>query len=453
MSKGWKINLLLLLIFLSAVGGLWWLDHKETKTEIAEKKERLVSKLDVDSVVSMQWSKKGEKTVSLEKKDKKWRIISPVSQRTDSTMVVRMVTISSKTFDQKVSDTPTSLASFGLEEPLAMLTLNTGSGLSEIIKVGSTSPASKKRYLQLGEKGPVVLIADHEVSMLLKDPNDLRDKKLFSAVDTNALKRIELKQGEKSVLLEKNSENSWNMVKPFQDVADQNRVLAWSRSFVSTTGTGFESVDGEEFEWILELEDTNGVKETVYIGKKAGGQADLLAQRQGESDRLLLSRYLLSDLKKTAFELVSLHPLGASQSIEKLTVQHQGKTLTVEKKEGKWPQPVWDGVEEGLNRESKTAFTKPVFESVRGEPWITVTAFQGDKKWDFPLWVETENVIISPPNRPVELGLSALQSKALIESVSVLFPDENPEEKSEEKSEVKSEEKPKEKSEGKPEEK
>ncbi len=439
MAKGWKINLFLLLILIAAAAVLWWLDDRDARRVQGEKAARSVSAMVPKSVVRVQfWRPAAEKgkegtTVTIQsqesgsdgkgKSNGRWQMVAPDKARTNDAAVDQLLTILGESYDQKVSDTVVNPAQFGLDRPDAVLTVHNKEGQSVQLSLGQIAPASRKRYLQIGVDGPVVLLSSRAIGGLLQNLDALRDKRLFAHSSGQTVQRITRSRPNEQMIVTRGQDKPWQLESPLADMASANRVDGWLGGLLQASGTAFAAVQAEEAfktsgpDWTVVLENGEVGKETVRIQRQEG---KLLAWREGDPDALVLDGYLAEELDKPAMELVALRPLGAHGIPMKLQITHQDKTLTTAKENGQWPKPVWTGIEEILTRDAwRGVKPKP-----HGEAWLTIIAFQDKEQWVIPFWKEGETMFLAPPNRPVELELTHYQMEAFMDTVKALFPTE-----------------------------
>ena len=114
---------------------------------------------------------------------------------------------------------------------------------------------------------------------------------------------------------------------------------------------------------------------------------------------------------------MSLRPLDPKFDLTNLQFEQEGKTLTAEKKEGKWPASAWSDLEEILTRDAYHGATP----KGGAAPWLKITAGKGEKAVTFMLHQEKKSIFISPPSRPVALELTPLQAETLQKAVTMLL--------------------------------
>lgn len=415
MSKGWRNNLILALILAAATGGLWFLDAQEKQRDAADKKSRALSSILAKEVVSAEFHDDKGASVTMTKPEGQWQITSPKAVRTDTKAVQTLLEVLDKTYEQKISDLITDPVPFGLETPTARLIVKDQAGQSLRLMAGSTAPASKKRYVSLGEKGPVVLIEDKELTGLLQKSDALRDKRLIS-LQAEEISRLVLtrKEGTKLVL-NRDKESHWYLELPLQDRGDDNRIRTWMFALTGANGTGFnpERPKGDG-DWTLELTSTKGETETITIWKN---EPNLLVARPGEPDFMALPQYLVEEFNRSAMEVVSLRPMELSTDMTTLQLEQAGQTLTADKQEKKWPRHEWSEIE--------TVFIQDTYHGVplkTGQPpWLTITVGKGEQAKVFVFHQEDKSIFISVPKRPVSLELTPLQAENLQKAVTALF--------------------------------
>jgi hypothetical protein len=423
MLNGWKLNLILLAIIMAGVSGLWFADRHETTTKAKEEQTRAVSLLKPDAVIRMDFQDADNTQVTLEKEAEGWRITTPTDWHADPDVVAEMLAILSKTFDRKVADTIGNAADFGLASPTSTLTIHDGTGKTQIIRVGNAAAVSGKRYVHL-EPGPLALMAEFDVSPLVKKASEVRDKRLAFGWDATRLSRVVVKRAtDGPVVLSRTDAGDWTLTQPFADQTSADRVGSWLNILLLAQGSGFEPGDPPNVpDWTIELAHMDQGTRTIQIWRQG---EQLFVRRQGESDRMILPAYLAEDLDKPATDLASRRPLfgwTGGDGEPQLEVAYQGHVARAKRdKETGWPKPEWDTFEEILIREANDVFR---LDPPPGPPYLTVTARSGTgDAHTYPIWKTDTILRIAPTDRPVLLHLSELQSESVIKALRVLFPE------------------------------
>ncbi|MBF0163060.1 MAG: DUF4340 domain-containing protein [Magnetococcales bacterium] len=419
MSPGWRNNLILLIILGVTGGGLWWADSRENAKESADKEARAISPIRAEAVTSLEFRDNTGETFTIAKENNGWQITKPTPLRTSSDAVLGLLEILSKSYEKKITDTITDATAFGLTTPTARLKVQDANHAERLILVGGTAPAAtKKRYLALGEKGPVVLIDDKELTKLLQKSDMLRDKHLAKtqAIDLTAITVTRPSQG--AIQVAKTDDDRWDLKRPLEDRADDNRLRAWSFALTSSSGTQFRTITPTgDPDWIIALTTAKGETETIPIYKS---KEENLALRPGEPDGLSLPRYIIEELDKSPMDLVAMRPVASKAEINGIKLESAGKTLEAEKKEGVWTNSAWSTLEEMLTQDAHRGDAPR-----QGEAWLTIILGAGEQARVYPVHKDEKHTWISPPGRPVSLELTPLQAENLTKAAqSLLNPSE-----------------------------
>ncbi|MBF0152155.1 MAG: DUF4340 domain-containing protein [Magnetococcales bacterium] len=438
MSRGWIVNLLLL-VFLTACGlGLWLADRKEAENKTREERSRVVSGLTAEKVTKATLQAKGEAAVTLEKKGDKWQITAPGPMLTDQESVTRLLAILERSYKQHITDKPEQPADFGLAEPEAILTVHPAQGEPTILQLGSQSPTSANRYLRLGTNGPVVMIPAHDVSGLSMKPQDLRPKKLGIALDDQPLKEIDLthKDG-REMVLQQDESGQWQGSKPLADRLSNTLTQTWLDGLRRTLAVNFVAGSApEKPDWTLTMKPVKGDPLTLVVWR---GEGSLLAKRPGDPDLMVLDATATNLLDKSLLALVDLRPLPPGVEMQRLTLDRGNQHLEAERKtktetkvpesdkkpapkknkEEDWPSPIWQSIEEVLLRDAKEAESLAPLDP----PDFTVTVDNKGTPLRFPFKKIADSYRMAPPNRPVLLRLTPMQSTVLDETLKIMFAD------------------------------
>ncbi|MBF0176142.1 MAG: DUF4340 domain-containing protein [Magnetococcales bacterium] len=440
MFRGWMINLLLLAILLACGAGLWLADRNEIQKKNAEELSRAISTLTVAKLTRATLQPKGENSITLEKKSDKWEITSPGSMLTDQEAVTRLFAVLERHFKEKITDKPDNPGDFGLAEPDAVLTLHdAASGAPTVLQLGSQSPTSTNRYLRLGADGPVVMVPSYEISGLTQKLQDLRAKKWGVSLENQQIVAMGLvdKDGQE-IHLKQDQNGSWQLVKPFADRASGHLVQGWLDGLLHAAAVSFAvGTPPEKPDWKLTLQPGKG-EPLVLVAWRSGGS--LLARRPGDPDNMILEATIAKMLDKPPLSLVDLRPLPPGLDLQRLLLDRgekhldaerkktaEGKSVEVDKmavhgkvkEEGDWPHPAWQSVAEVLLRDAVAAEA----EAPLVPPDFVVTVENKGVPFKIPFKKEGESYQLAPPDRPLLLRLTPLQSVSLDESLKALFPE------------------------------
>ena len=185
-----RLNLLLLIVVLALGAGTWLAYQKKSKPKdtltplAAEGVSRIV----------VEWP--GSETITLEKKDAEWSLLTPVQGRADRFEATGATSLASTEVQGLVEGDDINLKELGLDPPDHAVTLN-----DIKIEFGGSDPLQSRRYVRVG--GAIKLIEDPATAALDKDYADLVAKDLFAPNDE--LVKIELPD----FTLSKAEDGSW----------------------------------------------------------------------------------------------------------------------------------------------------------------------------------------------------------------------------------------------------
>ncbi|WP_130470598.1 DUF4340 domain-containing protein [Candidatus Magnetaquicoccus inordinatus] len=436
MAKGWRIQIALLLLLLSGAALLWWLELRETQRTAEEKSSRLIGKFAPNSVKKVQfWRPAREKgkegnalTIVRNELPKeagslpssRWQIQLPERVRTSDAAVEQLLAILSESYEQKVTDKVTDPAAFGLDSPVAVLTAYNEAEQAVQISLGMSAPASRKRYIQIGVDGPVVLVPPKLVDGLMQQQDGFRDKHLFARQMASGIEKFTRERPNERLELNK-KDKQWWLLSPIQDMASENRVNHLLETLTQAQGNSFVALPADETtavaeDWLLTLHFSDQ-QERVRLQRRDNR---LLAWRAGEPDAMVLDAHLAEELNKPAMELIALRPLEQGVQIKKLEISHRGKSQNASKQGEEWEKPVWKGIEEVLTRDA----WRGVKAKDRGEPWLQIVVRQDERHWQIPFWKEGESLFLAPANRSLQLELTHYQAKSFLDTIKALFPEE-----------------------------
>lgn len=160
-------------------------------------------------------------------------------------------------------------------------------------------------YAGVAGQGPVVLVDSTALKELARSTADLRDRSLLG-FDPKDVKRLQIKSGGQTVLLERESDTEWRITEPKKGKAREAKVndLLWTihnlkwKDLVSPKGEDVAryGLDRPGFEVTLWKADGSGIG-TLLVGRKEGGKTYL---KTGASPAIYaVESRQLGDLPKT----------------------------------------------------------------------------------------------------------------------------------------------------------
>ncbi len=242
------------------------------KTVVAFDRDK-VTKIEIDGA---------QGTVTLARENNQWRIVAPEAMGADQVeagaLLRKLGELKAQAFlTEDASGIPRYLAK---PELRVTMTLEGGGATTVLL-----APSPERRgnqpsaYAAVAGSGPLVLVDAAALKDLGRTLNDLRDRRLLGEVEPKDVKRVALKRGTQSMVLERQGDNEWRMVEPSKGAAKSARVddllytaraLKW-KDIVAPRGEepARYGLDPPELEITLQRADGSEIG-TVLVGKREG---------------------------------------------------------------------------------------------------------------------------------------------------------------------------------------
>lgn len=238
----------LVLLVLAALGAYVYWVELPGDTQKSEEERLLV--LDEEAVTGISLTFPDRKLV-LAKNDDGWRLTEPVDAGADATAVKNLLhVIGGAKITRTLEDVDDKLASYGLEEPAAVLALTTSDGTNPpALKVGEATSVGFSSYAQRSDDPNVYITAATFRSGMLKEPHDLRDKRvlIFEDQDVQRIGLVHAGEGEvETLVLERPDANTdWQITAPAKYAADGSETRALLSSTRGIRITDFVSDEAD----------------------------------------------------------------------------------------------------------------------------------------------------------------------------------------------------------------
>jgi hypothetical protein len=224
-------------------------------------------------------------TVTLVKEKDRWRITAPEALPADQVeagaLLARLREVRAQAF---LSDDASAIPRF-LPKATVKLTLTEEGGAPTTVLL---APSTERRsgqptaYAAVAEKGPVVLVEAKALEDLARSVTDLRDHALFSGIEPKDVKRLRVRAGGQTAVLERSGETDWKLVEPskgaakgarVEDVLFSVRALRW-RDIVSPGGEDAAKygLDAPSMEVVF-LKGDGAEVARLSVGKRDGDRA------------------------------------------------------------------------------------------------------------------------------------------------------------------------------------
>lgn len=278
----------------------------------------------------------------------KWSIISPLQTDADTREVQALIRALVTGTVTRTLDTPSStLASFGLEEPVTTLTIRAG-GQQETISIGDSGPLSNTLYVLRASDQRVLLTTLAPKDFINKSLMTFRRKELLRFTQ-NDVERVRLTYPTTEIVIANMAKDqprpSWKITYPVETEADQNEVR--SLMFRLEDLKALSIIDpGPERDTIGTTLTTQKVKITLYT---AGGDqsvrlyqpdpqsGEAIAQTTPEGPLYRINPVLIKDLTRDLFNLQDKRLLGLnSTDVAMLSVKTRGQQYVLIHQNGAW---------------------------------------------------------------------------------------------------------------------
>ena len=220
------------------------------------------------------------------RKDKdRWTIAAPEALPADQVeagaLLARLKEVRAQAF---LSDDGSAIPRY-LPKALVKLTFTEQGGSPTTVLLG---PSTERRggqptaYAAVAEKGPVVLVEAKAIDDLARSVNDLREHALFSGLEPKDIKRLRVRAGGQTAVLERSGDTEWKLLEPtrgaakgskVEDVLFSVRALRW-KDIVSPGGEDAAKfgLDAPSMEVVL-LKGDGAELARLTVGKRDGDRA------------------------------------------------------------------------------------------------------------------------------------------------------------------------------------
>jgi hypothetical protein len=215
------------IVLAALTGTLYWSNHhKSAESSAASTIESSPKILAIPStdVSELKIRKKGSDTLVLEKNGAgQWQITAPKSLAADQDAVSGILsTLSSLNSDRLVEDKAANLDQYGLAQPSVEVEISKQDKKTQRLLIGDDTPTGNGAYAAVAGDPRVFTMASYNKSSLVKNLNDLRDKRLL-IFDSDKVSSIELTAKKQTIALGR-SKDQWQIVKPKPFRADSFQV-------------------------------------------------------------------------------------------------------------------------------------------------------------------------------------------------------------------------------------
>lgn len=251
---------------------------------VAVLRNRTLVEVDRDKVTRLQIE--GSKgTVEVAREGDQWKIVAPEPLATDQVEVgavlSRVRELRAQAF---LSDDASGIGKF-LAKPEVKLTFTQQGGATTTLLLAPSQETRGKEpsaYAALVGSGPVVLVDAKALGELNRSATDLRDRRLLGNLEPKDIKRMRVRAGGQTVVLERKGDTEWRMVEPTKGAAKTAKVDDLLYTLRGLRWTDIAAADGQDparygldaptLEVAL-FKGDGGEIATVQVGKRDGANA------------------------------------------------------------------------------------------------------------------------------------------------------------------------------------
>ncbi|UVT16577.1 MAG: DUF4340 domain-containing protein [Nitrospira sp.] len=278
----------------------------------------------------------------------KWTIVAPLQTDADNREVQALIrALVTGAVNRTVEEQATTLAPFGLEQPVTTLTITAGTQ-QETILIGDSGPLSNTLY--------VLRVSDRRVLLTNLAPKDFINKSLMAfrrkellRFVQNDIERVRLTYPTTEIVIYNMAKDKpkplWKIRYPIEAEADQNEVRSMMFRLEDLKALGI--IDpGPEREAIAKTLTTPKVKVTLHTA--AGDQSvrlyqpdpqsgEAIAETTADAPLYYINPALLKDLTKELFNLQDKRLLGLDYTdIAMLSVKTRDQQYVLINQTGEW---------------------------------------------------------------------------------------------------------------------
>jgi hypothetical protein len=252
--------------------------HQPTSEEAQQEAEKVLRDFDRDDVQTIVIENEGGR-VRLEKAGEEWRLHEPLDFPADDSVVSSTLgSLANLSADRRLATEEVDPTTYGLDEPVAEVTLGMADGSERTLTVGDELPLGSKRALLLDGGGDVLIASGWFVSDLEREVDDWRSRDVIDFLEDDVAS-IDIESGADSIRAVR-LEDRWQLLRPLEDTADGDHLAGVISDLRAMRIEEFLADDVDPEELGLDLPEFE-----LMVVRTDGGEPlrlDLGATRDGE---------------------------------------------------------------------------------------------------------------------------------------------------------------------------
>jgi len=253
--------------------------HRPTSEEASSEAEKVLRGFEQDQVEAIIINRESGR-VRLEKIGEEWRLREPLDFPADSSVVSSTLgSLANLTADRRLAAEEVDAADYGLDEPVAEISLRMADATERVVEVSDELPLGSKRALRLDGGDEVIIASGWFVSDLEREIDDWRSRDVVEVLEAEVAS-IDIESGPDSIRAVR-IEDRWQLLRPLTDMADGDHLGSLISELSSMRIAEFLNDDADPLELGLDLPEYE-----ITVIRTDGGKPlrlDLGATREGDA--------------------------------------------------------------------------------------------------------------------------------------------------------------------------
>lgn len=200
LKKYWP-TLLLVVVFVA--GLLYAKSENFFREEEKTSNQQALVQLDYEEIVGLKLTR-GDAVIELTRNGDTWAMLAPEEYPVEQYIAENVArNFTRVVYEQVITDTPASLADYGLEEPELEVEVILDNGTSVSMLIGSALPVYGSKYVKLSTSPEIYEVKNTEIDLVDKETFDFLDKTVFPFM-INDVTKVEMSWQGKGWTLSKN---------------------------------------------------------------------------------------------------------------------------------------------------------------------------------------------------------------------------------------------------------
>jgi hypothetical protein len=200
--------------------------YKQVPKNVGVLRSKTLVEIERDKVAKLEIEgPKGAVTVARD--GGQWKIVAPQALPADQVEVGAILT---KLADLRaqgfLSEDASGIARY-LAKPEVKVALTDQAGTTTTVLLASskeTRGGAASAYAAVAGKGPVTLVDAKALTDLGRSATDLRDRRIVAGLEPRDVKRVRIKAGGQTMVVERSGETEWRVVEPAKGAANTQKV-------------------------------------------------------------------------------------------------------------------------------------------------------------------------------------------------------------------------------------